>query len=251
MFQNILLEPEQEDLLVKLVEAWRNVPRERRQRLFYAAVVGNDPSDPRSTIFHYGFPSGEIRAHIADIEVLVRNGLLLRERRSSTSGYLDVTPQGFGFYGHLKAKLGQPVERLQATVLNYLLSEAFQRDFPTAYQKWIEAEKHLWSTDSEPESSTIGHLCREAMQEFASALITLYKPLNIDSKIQDTVARIRAVRITGLHHWVRKRRLSLMLSCPTGELWLTLSRGRNMQDRRKVNRLFGRMEGGWSFKRLS
>ncbi len=42
-------------------------------------------------------------------------------------------------------------------------------------------------------SHTIGHLCRKAMQEFASALITKFNPPNVNLDPVKTVARVRAV----------------------------------------------------------
>lgn len=193
MFQNILLEPEQEELLVKLVEASRNVPREQRQKFLYSDVWGND--DSRVAVRHDGFPSHTMRAFTGDIEDLADTGLLrltMHPERADIRMF-NISPLGYRFYENLKIKLGQPVERIQSTVREYLSSEQFQRDFPTAYRKWSEAEKHLWSADSERQLSTIGHLCREAMQEFAAGLIAIYKPPSTDSKIRDTIARIRAV----------------------------------------------------------
>lgn len=34
----------------------------------------------------------------------------------------------------------------------------------------------MWSADSQSRLTTIGHLCREAIQEFAEALVETYKP---------------------------------------------------------------------------
>ncbi len=70
MFEHIILEPEQEELLVKLVEAWRNVPREGRQKFTHFDVVGG------SFLLHPGLPSTEIPAYLGDIEVLERAGLV-------------------------------------------------------------------------------------------------------------------------------------------------------------------------------
>lgn len=191
MFEHILLEPEQEDLLVKLVEAYRNVPREEKEKFLYTDVWDN--VDSRAVVHHDGFPGKMMRASIEDIEILARNGLLSLQVKNRYTGNFSVLPLAIRYYEHLKTKLGQPVERIQSTVHEYLSSESFQRAFPTAYRKWAEAETRLWSTDSEPQLSTIGHLCREAMQEFASGLITKYNPPNVDTDPAKTKTRIKAV----------------------------------------------------------
>jgi hypothetical protein len=62
-----------------------------------------------------------------------------------------------------------------------------------AYQKWLQAESILWSSDSEQQLTSIGHLCREALQEFATALVDHYQPPNVDSDKAHTVARLKAI----------------------------------------------------------
>src|SRR5262249_39946694 len=62
-----------------------------------------------------------------------------------------------------------------------------------AYKKWLEAERLLWASDAQPQLTTIGHLCREAMQEFATALVERHQPPNVDADKAHDVARIKAV----------------------------------------------------------
>lgn len=186
MFQDIILEPEQEELVIKLVEASRNLPNGKREQFHYADAQ-------EQLIIHPGLPSGEICAYIPDLEVLERNSIISVKCSNRDSGTFDILPLGFRYYEHLKAKAGQPVQRIQSTVRDFLAADAFQETFPAAYKKWSEAEALLWSIESERQQSTIGHLCREAIQEFASALITKYNPPNVDPKIHNTIERIRAV----------------------------------------------------------
>ena len=72
-------------------------------------------------------------------------------------------------------------------------AEAFQSRYPAAYQKWSEAENLLWGADGEQQLTVVGHLCREAMQEFADVLIQKYRPPNADADKAHTVSRIRSV----------------------------------------------------------
>lgn len=66
-----LLEPEQEELLVALVEASRRVPREDRKKFLFVQEWSG------SKIEHPGFGGSSLPAYRGDIEILGRAGLLL------------------------------------------------------------------------------------------------------------------------------------------------------------------------------
>ena len=191
-FENILLEKEQEDLLAIIVEAARNVPREQRDK-FYAIGIYESP---QHLIHHQGLPN-ETWALLGDIETLARERLLaLTCGNDRTSASFDVTPLGFSYYEYLKQRSGQPSQRIEIQSRNYLNSDYFQRKYPAAYKKWADAEIMLWSSDSEQQLTTIGHLCREALQEFATVLVDQYKPPQVNQEKNNTVARIRAVLVS-------------------------------------------------------
>ena len=188
-FENILLEKDQEDLLAMIVEAARNVPREQRDK--FLAIHLEERS--QYLIRHPGLPN-ETWAYLRDIETLAREGLLaLTYGNDRTSDNFDVTPLGFRYYEYLKQRSGQPSQRIEIQSRNYLNSDYFQRKYPEAYNKWANAETMLWSSDSEQQLTTIGHLCREALQEFATDLVSQYKPPNVDQDKKHTIARIDAV----------------------------------------------------------
>lgn len=88
---------------------------------------------------------------------------------------------------------GEPVQRVQVSIREYIQSHAFQSRYRSAYAKWQEAENLLWSDDSDKALTTIGHLLREAMQEFATALVERFRPPNVEADKARTVSRIRAV----------------------------------------------------------
>ena len=88
---------------------------------------------------------------------------------------------------------GHPIERIQSSVHDYITAENFQKNYPNAYQKWLEAVELLWSTDSEKQLTTIGHHCRETMQEFATYLVDKYKPSEVDSDKARHISRLRSV----------------------------------------------------------
>lgn len=186
---NILLEPEQKGLIAVLVEAARNVPREQRQDfIVFPMMLG----DLLSSIRHPGLPSGSVKAYEGDIKALAREGLLaISEKRGIL--YFFVTSEGFKYYEELKHQAGKPIERIEQEVKSFLVSDSFQKKYASAYQKWLQAESMLWASDTNQQLTTIGHLCREAVQEFASALCQQYHLPNEDQDKALTVARLKAV----------------------------------------------------------
>ena len=179
MFDHILLEPEQQELLIALVEATRNV---KREPFWFLGMW----------IEHPGLKGERLDAYMGDIESLRGEGLL-RMNPTKTAISFDVTPRGFKYYEYLKARSGQPIQRVEITIHNFLNADAFQKKYPLAYQKWAEAEKLLWSTDTQHQLTTIGHLCREAIQEFTSALVEQYQPSGVTDDKAKTIARMKVV----------------------------------------------------------
>ncbi len=183
----ILLEPEQKELFKLLVEASRNLTHQNRQKFTAIEYMGG------SDIIHPGLLNGKIPAYLGDLNVLASENLISKGSGSQGTPNFDVTPKGFKYYEQLKEHEGQPVQRLESTMKSYLSSDVFQQKYPSAYQRWFDAEEMLWASDSEKQLTTIGHNCREAMQEFATALVQLHKPDEVDKDITKTVRRIMAV----------------------------------------------------------
>jgi hypothetical protein len=187
MLDEILLEKEQIELLVRLVEAARNVPRERREKFFVSQAL-NRPD----MIVHPGLPNRQTEGYVGDVEELGTKGLLSVDFTPRGTPKFDVTPEGFRYYEELKSQ-GPPTERVETTVREYLESPMFQGRHSGAFEKWADAEGKLWASDSQKELTTIGHLCREAMQLFATSLVEQYKPAEVDQGPAHAVARVRAV----------------------------------------------------------
>jgi hypothetical protein len=183
--------PEQVELLRTIVEADRNVPPARRQPFFFNHVADNDP---RAHVDHPGLATGTCRAYLSDLEELRDAGLIaLHYRGSRYSGDFDVRSPAITYYEQMKGRKGQPLKRLTDAVQHYLSAETFRRKYPTAYSKWLEAEARLWASDGALQLTIIGHLCREAMQAFASDLIEQYHPVSPTPDPTKTVARLQAV----------------------------------------------------------
>jgi len=188
MLDGVLLRPEQEDLLVALVEATRNLPRDQREPFMFLPTAGDS-----NHLCHPGLPGGEVSAYGGDLDVLSSEGLVNMTWGPSGDRYFDITPRGFAVYEAVKRRSGAPIRQIEEELTHYLDGQAFQKRYPRAYRKWSEAAEMLWSSESERQLTTIGHLCLEAMQEFATALVDRYQPSGVDTDKARDVARIKAV----------------------------------------------------------
>jgi len=185
MLERILLEPEQKELLTTLVEATRNVKRREK----FLVLETNESTWLR----HAGLSGNHLEVYDADLEVLGNERLIALSYGTRGVAPFDVTPLGFRYYEYLKQQLGHPIQRVEISIHNFLEADVFRQTYPLAYQKWAEAEKLLWSTDSEQQLTTIGHLCREAIQEFVTALVERYKPSGVTYDKAKIIARTKAV----------------------------------------------------------
>lgn len=187
----IQLSPEQEELLCILVEADRSLPRDKRQEF---DRLPRGVGDRMIRVGHAGLPEREVGAFPADLDALFSKGLL--HRLVGAGGSIDafyIDSRGYQHYESIKKASGEPVQRTEIAVRSYLNSARFQQVYPAAYGKWVQAEDLLWGEDSPQQLTSIGHLCREAMQEFADALAVKFKPPEFDPDKAHTVARIRAI----------------------------------------------------------
>jgi hypothetical protein len=184
-----LLDDHQEKLLIDLVEAERRVPRENRQHFYITRPIG----PPGVVLIHEGWKDADRRVFEGDIETLAGAGYIALSIVRPGVNALYVTQPGFAFYADLMARKGQPLERVQNISREYLASASFQHRYPVAYAKWSQAEVLLWSSDSVASFTTIGHLAREAMQEFATVLVERFHPTGVESNPAKTVSCIRAV----------------------------------------------------------
>lgn len=183
----MLLEPEQEQLLVDLVEAERRLPRDQRQKF----IVARSISVHGVGLIHGGW-SGR-RVFEGDLETLASVGLIQMSYGHKGTHTFFVTPLGFEYYSSLMANRGAPVEVIEDRVRRFLDSKEFQTRHPRAFQKWSEAERLLWGEDSAQNLTTIGHLCREALQEFATSLLVYSKVQGANPDPSKTIARVEAV----------------------------------------------------------
>lgn len=179
------LEDHQVDLLRALVEAHCSVhPRE--PFIFHDAMR----AVPDAAISHSGLAPGSVTAIPADLHVLAHAGLIMFTHKDIFS----VTPLGMRYYADVLQREGAPTERVEQTMRRYIESSGFKARFSAAYAKWAAAESLLWRSDVTPEQMTdVGHHCREAMQDFAAALIQFHQPPAYDPNPASATARLKAV----------------------------------------------------------
>ncbi len=186
-FDSILLEDEQRHLFEEMVAAARNVPRERRQK-FHAVAIANSY---QSLLLHEGLPRDHPGAFPGDLETLARAGVLAHSIGAHGPEY-DVTPLGYRYFELLQLAKGSPVQRVEKTTRSFLDTERFAKAYPLSHRKWLEAERLLWSPEAADKVTTIGHLCREALQEFVDALAVAAGQSAVADKAK-TIARMKAV----------------------------------------------------------
>jgi len=181
------LEATQEDVLCMVVEASRRVAATDRQKFYAIGSFGG------TTLQHPGLGSEAVPIYEGDIETLGRMGLLFVSDRQRDVLTFDVSPRGFEVYGELKRRKGESVERIESEVRRFLDSTEFAARYPLAQKKWSQAESLLWDSNSNGDFTTIGHLTREAMQEFADALVRQICPTEAVGSKTEVIKRIRTV----------------------------------------------------------
>lgn len=185
MANEMFLEPSQIELLGRMVEATRRLP-ENARRSFQFAELG----DSRAVLDHPGFQQ-EIVA-FGDIAVMQHQDLLLLRYERAGVGKLDVSPKGIRLYEQWRRDMGKPIMQLEQRVLSHVDAEDFRAKYPKAHEKWNAAAELLWKSDTTAQLSVIGHLAREAMQEFA-AVLPVQDHGNSGTDKAQTVARVRSV----------------------------------------------------------
>ena len=166
----------QNRLLVDLVEAERHVPEDKRQHFLAFSNI----SALGLQLLHPGWKHDDRRVFEGDLEALRDAGLISVVGASQGTRQIYVKENGFEHCNKLAVARGEPMKRVQSLPLTYLDSGTFQRKYPKPYAKWSQAEALLWTGDSSETLTTIGHLTREAMQEFAGVLAQRLALQNIE-----------------------------------------------------------------------
>lgn len=100
---------------------------------------------------------------------------------------------------------GSATERVERDISSFFESEPFDAAFARAYERWAQAERLLRADDVLQHLTTIGHLCREAVQEFADAALriagiadkgNLASSANTKARLQAVLQQVQAVGTT-------------------------------------------------------
>jgi len=142
------------------VETIRSVPRDRRQKFIVVGGFGDDLPD----LINPGYPDQTIKVFEGDLEVLARKGLVYIDHDRN----VNIPPEGFTYYDYRKRQAGEPIANVETAIKVHSDVGNFRKKYLLAYDKWAEAEEKVWSSDSESQQTVIGHLCREAFQEFVT-----------------------------------------------------------------------------------
>jgi hypothetical protein len=182
------LEDEQWDLLVRFVEAHRNAPAGARAAFIASQAMGQS----QASFLHIMVPSLHFQGSVADAEVLADFGLLRLSHNSQGDRLFYMMPAGIEFYQAGKL-VSPPVASVENDIRQFLAAPKVRECHPSACAKWEQAVALLWAADSTQQLTTIGHLCREALQEFTESLAGQHKVDVSTIQPSKTVTRLKAV----------------------------------------------------------
>jgi hypothetical protein len=184
----MLLEDEQKKLLAKFVEAHRNAPREARGQFIAVESMGST----QATFIHSRVQGLRFEGSLRDAEVLAQSGFLRASRGSGGSPLFYVLPEGIAFYE--KMMMASPaIDTVEKEIQSFLSASEFNESHSAALAKWEQSAALLWAADSVQQLTTIGHLCREALQEFVVSLARRHRVDVSNIEAARTVARLKTV----------------------------------------------------------
>ena len=165
--RQILISLEQDTLLHALVKAARSLTSAENQD-FHLLRTQTGSGEPR--IAHPGLPDGELTVRVNDLEALVRKGLMQQSGSSLASPRFRIDPRAYAYYRETPRAVERPAPRMGISARAYMESGSFERAYPAAYDKWVEAEALLPEGDPLPEAEAIHALCTQALHTFAGYL---------------------------------------------------------------------------------
>lgn len=183
---SIRLREEQKKLFILIVEAHRNADPDRIHHGFALQGTASGIS-----ILMTPPPSPNEEVDFADFEDFNDYGLIRLKESRNRSGSFSITPFGHEYYEYLQVESGHKTEVVQKEISSYLSSDKFAARFPLAWDKWSKAFELQYETEADTSISQIGHLCREAVQEFAEALIAELRNADAPAGKQETVKRMK------------------------------------------------------------
>ena len=187
--EQLPLDPEQVCTLRLLLDIVRRAPPGERAPI---RLVGFDGMDQMLAVHPGASRTDPPLVYPGDVDTLAEAGLVRVSGHGDYNRTVEITPVGRAYADQHSASVAKPVPRGIHAAREYLAADAFERAYPGAYAKWLQAEELLWQDESAAHLSTVGHLCRKAMQVFADALARSF-PIEVPADLAKTVARMKAV----------------------------------------------------------
>jgi hypothetical protein len=111
---------------------------------------------------------------------------------SSSEATVILTRPGIKRYNEIIRIKKNPILMISNYLKDFLTKGDLHQKYPKAFKKWIETDELLWMKKDD-DNTTIGHKCRECLQEFASELIVKLKIENADNDIKHVKNRLKSV----------------------------------------------------------
>ena len=183
---------EQKELLARLVEAARKVPRFRQQFLL-SSFDAMGPIGSDDYIEGAGL-SERLQVLASDVQWLDDQGFLIAQWDTNKTARFTLDEAAFRYYENFLTKHSEePAAAIEEEVRSYLDRPEFRQRFALAYERLTAAQQMLWQANPQDDLTTIGHKLREAMQQFATSMVEIHRPPGADSDPAKTKSRLRAV----------------------------------------------------------
>ncbi|MEX2238481.1 MAG: hypothetical protein WEB00_13210 [Dehalococcoidia bacterium] len=157
----------------------------RAQEALLRSMVEAYPSAPTQPFMLLSMSGGEILLHdgladdlpinVGDLKALERRNFFNVTRGSKGTPNYRLDNLAFDYVAELDRQEGREPEKVEEEIVRYLDGRGFKQRHPGAYAKWAEAAELTASMAAADKETQIGHLCREAMQEFATELLIEYR----------------------------------------------------------------------------
>ena len=181
------LDSTQDALLLAMADAAQASPQ--RQPFFCFGIE----TSHNFVVSHPGIPHDFEEAYPGDLETLQSEGHIRTTPMGHRKLSVDLTARGVDYASQLRRRTIDPITHVEENIMSLLEPGTLNARYPVATRKWEEARKILSDQDAANHLSTIGHLCRECLQEFSFALAA-QRNITIDRReIASTVKTFNAI----------------------------------------------------------